>query len=120
MIARLEVTRGTLTEYPLAEKTRGGWQNGVTFYPDAEVTKVTPLIFRNDAMSHYTDPADPFGQSHPEPQGEPSDALAAEEADRRWPHTPGDPDAASARSARRLSFRQGAEWARAAGVGGVR
>ena len=43
MIARLEVTRGTLTEYPLAEKVRGGWQNGVTFYPDADVTKVTPL-----------------------------------------------------------------------------
>lgn len=43
MIARLEVTRGTLTEYPLAEKVRDGWQNGVTFYPDAEVTKVTPL-----------------------------------------------------------------------------
>jgi hypothetical protein len=43
MIARLEVTRGYLTEYPLAEKVRGGWQNGVTFYPDAEVTKVTPL-----------------------------------------------------------------------------
>lgn len=46
--------------------------------------------------------------------GEPSDAHAAEEADRRWPHTPGDPDTASARSARRLSFRQGVEWARAA------
>lgn len=43
MIARLEVTRGPLTEYPLAEKVRGGWQNGVTFYPDADVTKVTPL-----------------------------------------------------------------------------
>lgn len=39
-IARIEVTRGTLTEYPLAEKVRGGWQNGVTSYPDDEVTKV--------------------------------------------------------------------------------
>lgn len=48
MIARLEVTRGPLTEYPLAEKVCGGWQNGVMFYPDAEVTKVTPLIFRNE------------------------------------------------------------------------
>lgn len=48
MIARLEVTRGSLTEYPLAEKVCGGWQNGVMFYPDAEVTKVTPLIFRNE------------------------------------------------------------------------
>lgn len=53
MIARLEVTRGTLTEYPLAEKTRGGWQNGVTFYPDAEVTKVTPL---------HVLPAEPQGE----------------------------------------------------------
>lgn len=99
MIARLEVTRGPLTEYPLAEKVCGGWQNGVMFYPDAEVTKVTPLIFRNEtptdddqdalaqivcrvpepsaeeAMSHYTDPADPFWQSHPEPQGEPSNRV---------------------------------------------
>lgn len=43
MIARLEVTRGALTEYPLAEKVRGGWQNGVTFYPNAEVTRITPV-----------------------------------------------------------------------------
>lgn len=42
-IARIEVTRGDLTEYPLAEKVRGGWQNGVTFYPDETVTKVTQL-----------------------------------------------------------------------------
>lgn len=39
-IARIEVTRGTLTEYPIAEKVRGGWQNGVTTYPDADVTGV--------------------------------------------------------------------------------
>lgn len=39
-IARIEVTRGTLTEYPIAEKVRGGWQNGVTVYPDADVTGV--------------------------------------------------------------------------------
>ncbi len=39
-IARIEVTRGSLTEYPIAEKVRGGWQNGVTFYPDDEVTKI--------------------------------------------------------------------------------
>jgi hypothetical protein len=43
MIARLTVVDGTLTEYPLAEKVRGGWQNGVTFYPDERVTKVLPL-----------------------------------------------------------------------------
>lgn len=48
MIARLEVTHGSLTEYPLAEKVCGGWRNGVMFYPDAEVTKVTPLIVRNE------------------------------------------------------------------------
>jgi hypothetical protein len=39
-IARIEVTRGTLTEYPIAEKVRGGWQNGVSFYPDDTVTRV--------------------------------------------------------------------------------
>lgn len=40
MIARLTVQRGTLTEYPLAEKVRGGWQNGVSFYADETVIKV--------------------------------------------------------------------------------
>lgn len=29
----------------------------------------------DDSMSHYADPTDPFWQSAPEPQGEPSDAL---------------------------------------------
>ena len=59
--------------------------------------------------------------SHSEPQGEPSDAQAEEEANRRWPHTPGDPVTASARSARRLSFRQGVIWARSvAKTGGER
>ena len=43
MIARLTVQRGPTTEYPLAEKTKGGWQNGVTFYPDTDVTHVVPL-----------------------------------------------------------------------------
>lgn len=43
MIARLTVVRGTTTEYPLAERVRGGWQNGVTFYPDDEVTEVVEL-----------------------------------------------------------------------------
>jgi hypothetical protein len=42
-IARLTVQRGDLTEYPLATRTKNGWQNGVTFYPDAEVTNVTEL-----------------------------------------------------------------------------
>lgn len=48
MIARLTVQRGALTEYPLAEKVSDGWQNGVTFYPDGDVTDyqeltVTPI-----------------------------------------------------------------------------
>jgi hypothetical protein len=43
MIARLTVVDGTLTEYPIAEKVLGGWQNGVTFYPDEKVTKVVEL-----------------------------------------------------------------------------
>ena len=47
-IARIEVTRGTLTEYPIAEKVHGGWQNGVTFYPDVEVTKVSGRYARMD------------------------------------------------------------------------
>lgn len=42
-IARLTVQRGTLTEYPIAEQVKGGWQNGVSFYADETVTKVTPL-----------------------------------------------------------------------------
>lgn len=44
MIARLTVQRGSLTEFPLAERVKNGWQNGVTFYPDQEVTAVTELI----------------------------------------------------------------------------
>lgn len=43
MIARLTVVRGATTEYPLAERVNGGWQNGVTFYPDADVTEVVEL-----------------------------------------------------------------------------
>lgn len=41
----------------------------------------------------------------------PTPVAAAVEASRRWPHTPHDPAAASARSVRRLTFRQGARWA---------
>jgi hypothetical protein len=43
MIARLTVQRGSLTEYPLAERAKGGWQNGIMFYPDTEVVKIMPL-----------------------------------------------------------------------------
>lgn len=44
MIARLTVEYGDgLTEYPIAEEVRGGWQNGVRFYPDENVTEVRPL-----------------------------------------------------------------------------
>ena len=42
--------------------------------------KQVPEPSAEDAMSHYTDPADPFWQSHPEPQGEPSDAQVLVEA----------------------------------------
>ena len=85
MIARLEVTRGTLTEYPLAEKTRGGWQNGVTFYPDADVTKVTPLIVSRacictPAIAGISDGPNLDCPEHGEPQGEPSDAQVLVEA----------------------------------------
>lgn len=41
----------------------------------------------------------------------PTPVAAAAEASRRWPHTPDDPDVASARSVRRLTFRQGVRWA---------
>ena len=45
MIARLAVEYDNgVTEHPLAEKVRGGWQNGVRFYPDENVTDYTPLI----------------------------------------------------------------------------
>lgn len=50
MIARLEVTRGSLTEFPIAEKVRGGWQNGVAFYPDAQVNKITPLHVQTESI----------------------------------------------------------------------
>lgn len=80
MIARLEVTRGTLTEYPLAEKVCGGWQNGVMFYPDAEVTKVTPLIVSRacictPAIAGISDGPNLDCPEHGEPQGEPSDCT---------------------------------------------
>lgn len=89
MIARLEVTRGTLTEYPLAEKTRGGWQNGVTFYPDAEVTKVTPLIVSRacictPAIAGISDGPNLDCPEHGEPQGEPSDAAHSEHVTVNW------------------------------------
>lgn len=44
MIARLTVVDGTLTEYPLAQRMLGGWQNGVTFYPDENVTEVQQVL----------------------------------------------------------------------------
>lgn len=40
MIARIRVEDGTLTEYPIAERVHGGWQNGVCFYPDEKVAEV--------------------------------------------------------------------------------
>lgn len=46
MIARLTVHRDDTTEYPLAERVDGGWQNGATFYADAEVTAFTELDVR--------------------------------------------------------------------------
>lgn len=39
-VARIHVQRGNLAEFPVADKVRGGWQNGIHFYPDAEVVKV--------------------------------------------------------------------------------
>jgi len=42
-IARLTCQRGEVAEFPLAEKVRGGWQNGVTFYPDEQVVSVKRL-----------------------------------------------------------------------------
>lgn len=53
MIARIEVTRGDLTEYPIAESTRGGWQSGVRFFPDEDVTAVLGTYHSN--KSEVTD-----------------------------------------------------------------
>jgi hypothetical protein len=39
-VARIKVERGQTTEFPMAEKLAGGWQNGVNFYPDETVTEV--------------------------------------------------------------------------------
>jgi hypothetical protein len=58
-IARLTVQRGDLTEFPLAERTKNGWQNGVTFYPDAEVVKAVELravAAGSEPMSEYLAP----------------------------------------------------------------
>lgn len=49
MIARIEVTRGDLTEYPIAESVRGGWQSGVRFFPDEDVTAVLGTYHANRA-----------------------------------------------------------------------
>lgn len=54
MIARITVVNGTLTEYPLAEKVKGGWQNGVTFYPDEKVTKVVEMHVYRDQPDHVS------------------------------------------------------------------
>ena len=51
MIARITVVDGTLTEYPLAEKVPGGWQNGATFYPDEKVTEVKEFTVHPAAMT---------------------------------------------------------------------
>ena len=68
MIARLAVkTPAGNMEYPIATKTRGGWQNGVTFYPDTDVTKVTPLVVRPASLG------DRLGD--PEPAELPEDEL---------------------------------------------
>jgi hypothetical protein len=53
VIARITVVRGALTEYPLAEKVRGGWQNGVTFYPDADVTAVAGQYAHVGGLAEY-------------------------------------------------------------------
>ena len=39
-VARIHVEYGTTTEFPTAEKVRGGWQTGVHHYPDEQVVKV--------------------------------------------------------------------------------
>ena len=76
MIARLTVVDGTLTEYPIAEKVRGGWQNGVTFYPDEKVTKVVELRAVGVELwgPSVSDYREVFGRE-PEPWREPLGAL---------------------------------------------
>jgi|GEM_PF-4522081 len=43
-MARIKVetmsSYGPLTEFPLAERSKDGWQNGIAFYPDEAVTAV--------------------------------------------------------------------------------
>lgn len=45
--ARLRVVRGSTTEFPLAQRVRGGWQTGVHHYPDEQVACVLE-IYRPD------------------------------------------------------------------------
>lgn len=82
-IARIEVTRGPLTEYPLAEKVRGGWQNGVMFYPDTDVTKVMGSYVTQPDRDRIAQEA---RRRHPDPvdviTGDPMDDWGYEEVQR--------------------------------------
>lgn len=51
--ARLRVVRGSTTEFPLAQRVRGGWQTGVHHYPDEQVTGVLE-IYRPDRPAQPT------------------------------------------------------------------
>lgn len=53
MIARLTVRRGSSTEWPIAERVMGGWQNGATFYPDEDVTEHVELMVSKRQPSGY-------------------------------------------------------------------
>lgn len=59
MIARLTVsTQRTGAVYPIAERVEHGWQNGAEFYPDSDVTAVTPLIVQAASLSGDLDEID--------------------------------------------------------------
>jgi hypothetical protein len=56
-IARIVVQRGPLTEYPIAQRTDRGWQNGVTHYPDTDVIGIQstygPIAPLPDNIRHW-------------------------------------------------------------------
>ena len=70
--AHLRVVRGSTTEFPLAQRVRGGWQTGVHHYPDEQVACVLE-IYRPDR------PAQPTVQPS---VGEIADCIAAHPCDR--------------------------------------
>ena len=51
-VARIRVERDATTEFPVAEKVRGGWQTGVHHYPDDSVAEVLGIYIWHPREVH--------------------------------------------------------------------